>query len=114
MSTIRTWPARIYLQQEEVAPYKEHSEVTWCADRINKRDVEYVRIDLFNSLKARLKRRYVKMDTEDGPVTVETCPMCGYPDDVTTPPAACETCDSTGHIAGFPCPACNGGDGHGA
>lgn len=56
MSNVRTWPQRIYLQQEERAPYKEHSEVTWCADKINEHDVEYVRIDLFNSLKARLRR----------------------------------------------------------
>ena len=56
MSNIRTWPQRIWLQQEERAPYDEHSEVTWCRDQINEHDVGYVRVDLYNSLKAQLKR----------------------------------------------------------
>lgn len=56
MSNIRTWPQRIWLQQEEPAPFNEHSEVTWCQDKINQHDVEYVRVDLYNSLRAQLKR----------------------------------------------------------
>ena len=56
MSNIRTFPSRIYLQQEEVAPFLEHAEITWCSDKINDHDVEYVRVDLYNSLLARLRK----------------------------------------------------------
>ena len=56
MSTIRTWPARIWLQRAEREDFHEAHEVTWCQDKINDGDVEYVRIDLFNSINARLKR----------------------------------------------------------
>jgi hypothetical protein len=60
MSSIRTWPTRIWLQRSEGGKdgdYKDHSDVTWCADAINRTDVEYVRIDLYNSLRAQLKKR---------------------------------------------------------
>lgn len=60
MSTIRTWPARIWLQRSEGGKdgnYKDHSDVTWCQDQINQTDVEYVRIDLFRSLQSQLKKR---------------------------------------------------------
>lgn len=59
MSTIRSWPARIWLQRPEGGLYAEHAEgeVTWCRDKINQEDVEYVRIDLFNSLRVQLKKR---------------------------------------------------------
>lgn len=40
-------PSRIYLQVGEDAESLDHySESTWCADRINESDVEYVRADL--------------------------------------------------------------------
>lgn len=57
MSTVRTWPSRIFLQRAEGEPFNEAHEVTWCQDRVHETDVEYVRVDLFNSLRAQLKRR---------------------------------------------------------
>jgi hypothetical protein len=57
MSYIRTWPKRIYLQQgEERGNYPGANDVTWHDEPIFDEDVEYVRIDLFNSLKARLRK----------------------------------------------------------
>lgn len=57
MSTVRTWPARIFLQREEREDYPgPGSEVTWCSEAINPNDVEYVRVDLYNSLLARLRK----------------------------------------------------------
>lgn len=54
MSNIRTWPARIWLQREEREDYPgPGSEVTWCQEAINDADVEYVRVDLYNSLRKR-------------------------------------------------------------
>lgn len=57
MSLIRTWPARIYLQQgEERGKYPGANDVTWHDEPIFDTDIEYVRVDLFNSLKARLRK----------------------------------------------------------
>lgn len=58
MSHIRTWPARIFLQQgEERGDYPGCADVTWHDEPIFDADVEYVRIDLFNSLRAQLRKR---------------------------------------------------------
>ena len=42
-------PNKIYLQIGEKTPkdadFEELNEVTWCQDRINDNDIEYVRID---------------------------------------------------------------------
>ena len=47
MSKIRNLPERIFLQvdseNERPEDFKELREVTWCEDRINKTDIEYVR-----------------------------------------------------------------------
>jgi hypothetical protein len=56
MSKIRTWPARIYLQRKEEDELFD-DETTWCRQQVNDDDVEYVRIDLFNSLKTRLRKK---------------------------------------------------------
>lgn len=57
MSTLRTYPALIYLQREEHSDqYAPGHETTWCRDPINEADVEYIRIDLYNSLRMQLKR----------------------------------------------------------
>lgn len=48
----KTWPERIWLQGfpdfDEPQPYsaEQDAEATWCADRINSSDVEYIRADL--------------------------------------------------------------------
>ncbi len=43
-------PSRIYLQVgDDAEPPINYSESTWCADRINDSDVEYVRADLATS-----------------------------------------------------------------
>lgn len=42
-------PERIYLQHDpenDGGPFADASDVTWCADRINDNDIEYVRVDL--------------------------------------------------------------------
>ena len=58
MSFIRTWPARIYLQQgDEKGEYPGADNVTWHDAPVFGADVEYVRIDLYNSLRAQLKKR---------------------------------------------------------
>lgn len=58
MSWIRTWPARIYLQQgEERGNYPGANDVTWHDGPIYDTDVEYVRIDLFRSLQVQLKKQ---------------------------------------------------------
>lgn len=57
MSVIRTWPKRIYLQQgDERGPYPGCADVTWHDEPVFDADVEYVRVDLYNSLLARLRR----------------------------------------------------------
>jgi hypothetical protein len=44
------WPERIYLQRhddcvaEDCGPHGE--DTTWCSDKINEHDVEYIRADL--------------------------------------------------------------------
>ncbi len=44
-------PKRIYLQLgpdvvEAGTKFSEYHEVTWCADRINEADIEYIRADI--------------------------------------------------------------------
>lgn len=48
---LKTWPKKIYLQagdDYELSPYTNNLEgdVTWCADKIDSFDVEYIRADL--------------------------------------------------------------------
>lgn len=43
------YPEQIYLQREEVDGLL-HDEQTWCADRVNRHDVEYVRADILESM----------------------------------------------------------------
>jgi len=47
MSKMRNLPERIFLQvdseDEKPEDFNELREVTWCEDRINKTDIEYVR-----------------------------------------------------------------------
>lgn len=48
-------PKRIYLQhdpEKDGGAFKEGHEITWCTDKINDNDIEYVRADL-----AKLSRR---------------------------------------------------------
>ena len=48
MSDERGIPERIYLQhdpEDSGVPFTEAYGVTWCQDRINKTDIEYVRTD---------------------------------------------------------------------
>lgn len=59
MKHIRTWPSRVWLQQGDdpaPAPYTDCAEVTWHEEQIFDTDIEYVRIDLYNSILARLRR----------------------------------------------------------
>jgi hypothetical protein len=47
--TVPGSPERIYLQhdpEDTGEPFNEAHEVTWCADKINDTDIEYVRADL--------------------------------------------------------------------
>jgi hypothetical protein len=54
MTTLKNWPERIYLQRHEdcvaddCGPHGE--DTTWCSDKINEHDVEYVRADIARSL----------------------------------------------------------------
>lgn len=63
----KTWPKRIYLQHgdsPEVPPFDDvsatHDGVTWCQQKIEDFDVEYVRadiaIELFAALQAMVKQ----------------------------------------------------------
>lgn len=55
---IKTWPERIYLQTGDPDTGEtlyfqgryDHEGVTWCKDKIENGDVEYVRADLARSL----------------------------------------------------------------
>ena len=52
-------PERIYLQlgNEDIEPsakFSDYGDVTWCADKIDENDVEYVRADI---VRAERKRR---------------------------------------------------------
>ena len=46
---MKNLPEKIYLQvnpeKEDAKDFKELHEVTWCEDRINYNDIEYVRKD---------------------------------------------------------------------
>ena len=58
MSFIRTWPRRVYLQRgDEKGNYPGPSDVTWHDAPVFQTDVEYVRVDLYNSILARLRKR---------------------------------------------------------
>lgn len=60
MSAIRNWPARIYLTRGDECVSGGCSgpcdNTQWCRDKINDADIEYVRVDLYNSLLARLRK----------------------------------------------------------
>lgn len=44
---IKSAPERIYLVREDDCNYAhDDTNSTWCSDRINKEDIEYVRADL--------------------------------------------------------------------
>jgi len=46
--SVESWPKRIWLQHgdnDEVPPFDECAEVTWCQDQIHENDVGYVRAD---------------------------------------------------------------------
>ncbi len=63
-------PARIYLQRKRYDdPY---SETTWCADRIDDHNVEYVRADVHNREVRRLKKIIKLWDeaTQNNPLRV--------------------------------------------
>lgn len=57
---IKGAPAAIYLQccdaEHCEVPFSEHEGTTWCADKINDLDVEYVRADLVNDDTALLRQ----------------------------------------------------------
>jgi len=48
-------PDKIYLQIGDETPddvdFKNLDEVTWCSDRINEKDIEYVRVKKKNAKK---------------------------------------------------------------
>lgn len=52
---ITTAPERIWLQVCDEnncdKPFNAHEGVTWCEDKINETDIEYVRADSLNKLK---------------------------------------------------------------
>ena len=47
-----TPPKRIYLQADSNFPVDTGEEVTWCVDEINDTDTEYVRLDVYEELRA--------------------------------------------------------------
>lgn len=68
---VATWPSTIYLVNgcDETPTYYQASssnEVTWCADRIEPGDVQYVRMDLVDAdyadLEAKLAAAEARMD----------------------------------------------------
>jgi hypothetical protein len=73
-ANISTWPARIYLQhgdEPEVPPFPDvyaADAVTWCIDKIEDADVEYVRVDIAGSLLEALKFMLDRFDQRDGNV----------------------------------------------
>lgn len=54
MSNENQAPERVYLQVED----DDFEGASWCADRINEEDVEYIRADLLSNLLDALKRQY--------------------------------------------------------
>ena len=50
MRDVKNWPKKIYLQccddPDCDCDYVTNFEMTWCADKINKHDVKYIRADL--------------------------------------------------------------------
>ncbi len=57
-------PERIYLQQEEFSSTDLGGQ-TWCIDRIDESDTEYVRADLFATLEAENKELQQKVVATD-------------------------------------------------
>ena len=70
-------PKKIYLQWHGDAdpadypdgPDPDQSDVTWCADKIFEHDIEYVRVDELDRLRAELATRDAKPDCR-------TCDHC--------------------------------------
>lgn len=65
---IKTAPERIYLvvcdEPDCDAPFHEHDEVTWCQDKINDHDFEYIRADI--AAQAERHRIYVAIEADPG------------------------------------------------
>ncbi len=68
-------PTKIYLQfvpegDKPVDDYYDTDEVTWCEDKINKNDVEYLKSSLFNKIEKTLTEKdiidfgFTKVDGE--------------------------------------------------
>ncbi len=57
-------PKRIYLQQPEHA-IKEYEGCTWCSDRIDDTDTEYIRNDLYAELQAQVEALEQKLEALD-------------------------------------------------
>lgn len=66
-------PEKIYLQWPDQEPPEGSSEldpvyITWCQDRIETSDVEYIRKDLFDALRADAERyRWLRDQEFSGP-----------------------------------------------
>lgn len=79
-----THPERIYLQNEDA---ENHPEIecwwkctTWCQDRVNKDDAEYVRVDLYESANreiARLRKAFGHYHVAAPEKGIDTCAQCG-------------------------------------
>ncbi len=63
-------PTRIYLQFDESGEFPEWEGVTWCSDRINDSDIEYVVAVQVKELEATLSLclEYVE-DPENSPIS---------------------------------------------
>lgn len=75
-------PKRIWLQHDpenDGGPFNEAHEVTWCADKINDNDIEYVRADLHRARceEYRAKLRECERDAEKMRKGEFICQRCG-------------------------------------
>ena len=59
-------PKIIWLQWEEHDFYNDGEVITWCKDKINDSDVEYIRKDVYDKLKKELDkyRVYILIEKE--------------------------------------------------
>ena len=59
-AVLETFPKKIYLQttdEDEQQPYKYDFSITWCEDKVNNSDVEYLRADLATDGREELEKQ---------------------------------------------------------
>ncbi len=46
IDNLKTCPEKIYLQAEDNDGQIYQNDITWCVDRIDDNDIEYIRVDI--------------------------------------------------------------------